>query len=66
MKRALKLNFEDGTSKELPILKATSVKTVNQMLHLDNIGEGAWRLIWNEALIPDFSKLTTIEVVRED
>lgn len=66
MRRAIKLNFNDGTSKELELSKATLVKTKKEMLSLDMLDDGTWRLIWSENLIADFTKLVNMEVVRED
>jgi hypothetical protein len=66
MKRSLRLNFKDGSSKELPIAKATSVKTSKQMLNFDQLEDGNWRVIWNETLIPDISQLMNFEIVREN
>ena len=66
MKRAIKLNFTDGTSEELVLSKATLIKTNKEMLNLEKLDNGTWRLIWSEGLIPDFSKLVNLEIVRED
>jgi hypothetical protein len=66
MKRTLRINFEDGTFKDLNITKATSVKTNNEMIYFDKLKDDSWRLIWNEGLISDFSKVTNFEIVRED
>jgi hypothetical protein len=66
MKRTLRINFEDGTFKDLNITKATSVKTNNEMIYFDKLKDDSWRLIWNESLISDFSKVTNFEIVRED
>jgi len=66
MKRVIRINFSDGTYKELNLSKATSVKTKNEMLYLDKLNDGSWRLIWNEQLIEDFSKVKNLEIIRED
>lgn len=66
MKRTLRINFEDGTFKDLNITKATSVKTNNEMIYFDKLKDDSWRLIWNESLISDFSKVTNFEIVREN
>ena len=63
MKRSIKLN---GINKELILSKATAVKTDNNMIHLDELKDGSWRLIYNGNMIPDFSKITSLEIVRED
>lgn len=66
MKRSLKINFKDGTSKELIISKATSVKTSKSMFNLDQLKDGTWRMIWDESTIPDFSQVEGFSIVRED
>jgi hypothetical protein len=63
MKRAVKIN---GLDMELVLSKVTSVKTENEMIHLDKMRDGTWRLIYNENMIPDFTKVKSLEIVRED
>lgn len=54
-----------GTDIVLEISKATAVKTKNNMIHLDQLSDGTWRLIYNEKMIPDFSQITSLNVIRE-
>jgi hypothetical protein len=55
-----------GLNKVLELSKATAVKTTNNMIHLDELPDGTWRLIYNGNLIPDFSKVEALCVIRED
>jgi hypothetical protein len=67
VKRAIKVVFNDGTEPiELVLSKAASIDSPQQMINLDKLKDGTWRLIYNENLIPDFSKVKGFEVVRED
>ena len=61
-KRTIRIN---GTGQELKLSKATAVKTKNNMIHLDELPDGTWRLIYNGNMIPDFSKIESFEVVRD-
>ena len=63
MKRAVRL---DGLNQELELSKATAIKTDKMMIHLDQLQDGTWRLIYNSKLIPDFTKLNSMTIVRED
>ena len=63
MRRAIKL---EGLDLELELSKATAVKTDKNMIHLDQLPNGTWRLIYNGKMIPDFTKLTSLTIVRED
>ena len=63
MKRSIKIN---GLDVELPLSRVTSVKTENEMIHLDKLRDGSWKLIYNENMIPDFTKVKSLEIVRED
>jgi len=63
MKRFIKIN---GIDKELELSKAVSVKTDKQMIHLDQLSDGSWRLIYNSKLIPDFTKVKNFEIIRKD
>jgi len=62
MRRAIKI---EGTDTVLEISKATSVFTHKPMIHLDKLSDGTWRLIYNENLIPDFSKVKALKIIRE-
>ena len=62
-RRAIKL---EGTNTILELSKATAVKTQKQMIHLDQLEDGTWRLIYNSNLIPDFSKIEAFKIIRED
>ena len=62
IKRSVRL---DGLDLELPLSKATAVKTDKRMIHLDELPDGSWRLIYNGNMIPDFSKLVSMTIVRE-
>ena len=62
VRRAIKI---EGLDVELELSKATSVRTDKQMIHFDQLKDGSWRLIYNENLIPDFSKVRAFTVIRE-
>jgi hypothetical protein len=55
-----------GTDLRLELSKATAVKTKQNMIHLDQLPVGTWRLIYNGDMIPDFSKIECLRIVRED
>ena len=62
-KRSIKL---EGTDIELVLSKATAVRTSKNMIHLDELADGTWRLIYNGNMIPDFSVIKSLTIVRED
>lgn len=62
MRRAIKLN---GTDLVLELSKVTAVKTTQRMIHLDELPDGTWRLIYNGNHIPDFTKIKSLEIIRE-
>lgn len=66
MKRAIRINLKDGSFLDLELSRAVSVKTKNEMLNLEKLADGTWRMIWNESLIPDFTQVVNFEVIRED
>ncbi len=63
MRRAIKIN---GTDLVLELSKVSAVKTKMNMIYLDQLQDGTWRLIYNGNLIPDFSKVISLEIVREE
>jgi hypothetical protein len=62
VRRAIKLA---GLDTELELSKVTAVKTDKQMIHLDQLPDGTWRLIYNANLIPDIKKLEGFIIIRE-
>lgn len=65
-KRTIRINFNDGTFRDLVLSKATLIKTKSEMMNLEKLNNDTWRLIWSEGLIDDFSKVVNFEVVREN
>lgn len=55
-----------GIGKELELSKATCVKTEKQMIHLDQLPDGTWRLIYSASLIPDIKHLQSLTIIRTD
>jgi hypothetical protein len=56
----------EGTDIVLELSKATAVRTTKQMIHLDQLDDGTWRLIYNSNMIPDFTKVQALRMIRED
>ncbi len=54
-----------GSDKVLELSKVTAVRTDKQMIHLDQLPDGTWRMIYNANLIPDITKIEAFEIVRE-
>ena len=61
--RAIEL---DGIDETLVMSKVTAVKTSQNMIHLDQLNDGTWRLIYNGNMIPDFTKVLGFKIIRED
>lgn len=55
-----------GTGITLELSKVTAVKTKQRMIHLDELPDGTWRLIYNGDHIPDFTKVESLTIIRED
>jgi len=66
MRRAIVLKgHDDEDISVLEISKATKIRTKSNMMNLEEMKDGTWRLIWSESLLEDFSKLKSIEIIRE-
>lgn len=65
MRRALELQGVDAT---LELSKVTCIKAPvkAEMIHLDKLADGTWRLIYSEKTIPDIKLLTALLMVREE
>ena len=66
MKRIIRINRKDGTFTDLELSRAVSVKTSKKTINLEELPDGSWRMIWNESLIPDFTQVANLEIIRED
>ena len=55
-----------GTDIILELFKVTAVRTKQRMLHLDELPDGTWRMIYNGEHIPDFTKISEFKIIRED
>nr|DAH57196.1 MAG TPA: hypothetical protein [Caudoviricetes sp.] len=62
-RRAIELT---GTDTVLELSKVTAVRTKQRMIHLDELPDGTWRMIYNGEHIPDFTKISAFTIVRED
>jgi len=56
----------EGTDTVLELSKVTAVRTNKNMIHLDQLDDGTWRLIYNSEMIPDFTKVKGLKIIRED
>lgn len=63
--RSLKINFDDGTFKEIVLSKTTKINCDAGMFHLDKLKNETWRLIFSEDFVDDFSKINNIEIIRQ-
>ncbi len=64
MRRAIRIA---GTDQVLELSKVTGVKLNGPaVIHFDQLPDGTWRLIYNTNMIPDFTKITAFEIIRED
>ena len=55
-----------GTDLVLELSKVTAVRTNQRMIHLDELPDGTWRMIYNGEHIPDFTKISEFKIVREN
>ena len=63
MKRSILI---EGINTELVLSKVTMIRTPKQMINLDMLDDGTWRLIYSENTIPDITKVDGFKIIRED
>lgn len=56
----------EGTDVVLELSKATAIHTDKKMIHFDQLPDGTWRMIYNGEMIPDFTKVLGLKIIRED
>ena len=66
MTRTMRLNKTDGSFVDLNIVKATSIRSGEGMLHLDKLPNGDYRLIVSNDIIEDMSTFKNMEMIREE
>lgn len=66
IKRFIRVNYEDGTFKDLEIIKSTAIKADVGMMHLDKLNNDKWRLTFTNEIGEEFSKIKNFEMIRED
>ena len=57
----------DGIGKELELAIATKVhlEGVGQFIHLDQLKDGKWRLVWTSGVVDDWSEVLSLKMVRD-
>lgn len=63
-KRSIVIKTKSGDT-ELPLSKVTLARTDKQMIHIDQLPDGTWRMIYNESLIPNISEVEGFLLLRE-
>jgi len=68
-KRAIEIEFKDGTTKELEIGKAVVMngqsEHTSDKIYLEQMKDGKWRLLYTEDVIEDFTEVKGFNVIRE-
>ena len=64
-KRSIRINYKDGSFQDLELSRAASVKTSQSMINIDRMKDGTWRLIYDDNLIPDFTQVVNLEIIRD-
>ena len=65
VRRAIEL---EGLDIVLELSKATAIKGKKRMIHLDELDDGTWRLLFSKDLVEveDFPKIKSLKIIRED
>ena len=63
MKRSIEI---EGIGKTLELSKVVEIDTRIEMINIEKLGDGTWRLIYSKSLIPDIEKVEGFKIVRED
>lgn len=64
-RRFIRIN---GLDKTIEITKANMIKSERDksFLYLESLKDGTFRLTYTENLIPDFSKVESLEIIRHE
>lgn len=65
VQRSIVLVRNDGLAPtELGVSQVTWVNSSKNMIHLDELEDGSWRLIYTEGVIPDITKIKCLQIKR--
>lgn len=62
-KLAILIETTDGVT-TLPIERITQIKTEKEMIVLEKIGDGGWRLTYSAKTIPEIETMKSLRLVR--
>ena len=65
-KRAIRILFNDGHALELQIRSMVHVNTKLKSIGINELKNGDYCLAVSPDLIPDFTKVDRLEIIRED
>lgn len=63
MRRAVEIV---GLDTELELEKVTMIRTPKQMIVLEQMPSGGWRLTYSDGVIPDITKVEALRFIRGD
>lgn len=63
LRRAIEI---EGTDVVLELSRATAIDVDKKMIHLDELPDGTFRLLFSKSLIDDFTKVHSLKIIRED
>lgn len=63
MKRSIII---EGIDKELALSKVVEINSAIEMINLEKLSNGTWRMIYSKSIIPDITKVEGFKIVRED
>ncbi len=66
VKRSMLLIGKGEVHNILDLSKVVEIRTEVEMIHLDKLKDGTWRLTYSNSTIPDIKDLETLQIVRED
>lgn len=55
-----------GIDIELELSTSTAVRVRPNLMHLDKLWDGTWRLTYNALMIPDFTKVIELTMTKEE
>ena len=67
-RRAIKITFQNGETSYIEIVRAVEIALTNgkEFVYLDKKVNGNWMLTYTKGMIPEDTKVETIEIIRED
>jgi len=64
-RRSIVIKHKDNSEQEYNVSKAVQIDVPQDMIHLDKLKDGSWRITYSKSLIENFSDVNILIIEKE-